>query len=132
LTQSGATINGNPTKVASNLGAHNDNTRRRNSNAMDSSENSKHVGHRGRKTIHRGRQQTPDYSPPQPQSWSMRNWIGNKKWYSSGRSSVSIFFSESVARYTEIHSKDLNKKSTSGGSNNKRQESVALKGVVEV
>ena len=53
--QSGAAINGNPTKVVNNLGTHNDNTRRFNYNAMDSSEISKHVGHKGRKTVHGGR-----------------------------------------------------------------------------
>ena len=77
--QSGAAINGNLTKVASNLCAYNDSTRGINSNDMDSSENSKHVDHRGRKAIHGDRQRTPDYSPPQPQNWSMRNWIGNKR-----------------------------------------------------
>ena len=33
---------------------------------------------------------------------------------------------ESVVRYGEIHSKDLNKKSTDGGANNKRKVSVLL------
>ena len=39
--------------------------------------------------------------------------------------------SENVARYVEVHSKDLNKRITGGGANNKRQESVSLKGDVE-
>ena len=47
-------INGNPTKVASNSDVNNNNTRRLNYNAMDSSENSKHVGHRRRKSMHGG------------------------------------------------------------------------------
>ena len=38
---------------------------------------------------------------------------------------------ENVARCAKIYSKDLNKKSTGGGANNKRQESVSLKGDVE-
>ena len=105
--------------------------RRFNSKAMDSSENSKNVGHRGRKTMHGRRQRTPDYSLPRPQSRSMRNWIGNKRWYSSGRSPVSILLLESVARYAEIYNKDINKKSTGGGANNKNQESVSLKGAVK-
>ena len=29
--------------------------------------------------MHGGRQRTPDYSPPQPQSRLMRNWMGNNK-----------------------------------------------------
>ena len=127
--QSGAAINGNPTKGASNSNAHNDNTGRLNSNAMDSSENSSHAGHRGRSTMHGGRQRTPDYSPPPPHSRSMRNWIG-KKGGTSGGPSVSMPLPESVARYAEIHGKDLNKRSTGGGANNKRQESVSLKGDV--
>ena len=77
--QSGAAINGNLTKVARNLGAHNDNTRRFNSNAINFSENSNYVGHRGREIMHGGRQRTSGYSPPQPQRRSIRNWIGNKK-----------------------------------------------------
>jgi len=40
-------------------------------------------------------------------------------------------FPESVARYAEIHGKDLNKRSTGGGATNKRKESVSLKGNVE-
>ena len=96
---------------------------------MDSSENSKHVDHRGRKAIHGDRQRTPDYSPPPPHSRSMRNWIG-KKGGTSGGPSVSMPLPESVARYAEIHGKDLNKRSTGGGANNKRQESVSLKGDV--
>ena len=39
---------------------------------------------------------------------------------------------ENVARCAKIYSKDLNKKSTGGGANNKRQESVSLKGDAEV
>ena len=70
---------------------------------MDFSENSKHLGHRRRKSMHGGEKWTPDYSPPQPQSRSMRNWIGNKRWYSSGISSVSMLFPESVAGYAEIY-----------------------------
>ena len=119
MKQSGATINGNPTNITSNLGAHNDNTRRLNFYDMDSNENSKNVGHRGRKTIHGGRQRTPNYLPPQPQSRPMRNWIANKRWYSNGRSSVSMLLPESVARYTEMYNTDLNRKSTGGGANNK-------------
>ena len=131
MTQSGVVINVKPTKVASNLGAHNDNTRRFNSKAMDSSENSKNVGHRGRKTMHGRRQRTPDYSLPRPQSRSMRNWIGNKRRYSSGRSPVSMLLLESVARYADIYNKYINKMSTGDGANNKRQESVSLKGAVK-
>ena len=55
-------LNRNPTKVASNLDAHNDNTRRLNYNAIYSSENNNYVGHRGG-GVHEGRQGTPDYSP---------------------------------------------------------------------
>ena len=51
MKQSGATIDGNPTKVASNLGAYNDNTRRIHSNATYSSGNSNHLYHKGRKTM---------------------------------------------------------------------------------
>ena len=87
---------------------------------MDSNENSKNVGFRGGKPIHGGRQRTTDYFYPQPQNRSMRNWIGNKNWYSSGRSSVSILLPESVTKYVEEHSKYLNKRSTDDGANNKR------------
>ena len=62
----------------------------------------------------------------------MRTSVGNKRLYCSGRSSVSMLLPESVVRYTEIYSKDLNKKSTGGGANDKRKESVSLKGDVEV
>ena len=55
----------------------------------------------------------------------------NKRWYSSGISSVSILLSENMARYAEIHSKGLNKNSTRGGANSKRQESVSSKSDID-
>ena len=42
-----------------------------------------------------------------------------------------MHFPGRVARYAEIHGKGLNKRSTGGGANNKRKESVSLKGNVE-
>ena len=41
-----------------------------------------------------------------------------------------MLLSESVVRYVKMYGKDLNKKSTGGGENNKGQESVSLKGDV--
>ena len=52
--QSGAAFDENPTKVANNLGAHNDNTRRLNPDAIYSSENSNYVGHRESKLYMEG------------------------------------------------------------------------------
>ena len=60
----------------------------------------------------------------------MLNWMG-KKGDTSGGSSVSMPLQESVARYTEVYGKDLNKSSTGGSENNIRKESVSLKGDVE-
>ena len=45
--------------------------------------------------------------------------------HSSGRSSVCAPLPESMARYIEIYSKDVNKRSTGGGTKNKRQELVS-------
>ena len=42
-----------------------------------------------------------------------------------------MLFPGRVARYDEIHGKGLNKRSTGGGVNSKRKESVSLKGNVE-
>ena len=106
-------------------GVHNDNTRRLNFDAMESIENSKHVGHRGRRQF---MERDSEHLIILPHNHKVDQCVIGQV-IKDGTLVEGL--PESVVRYGEMHSKDLNKKSTDGDANNKRKVSVSLKDDVE-